>query len=51
MPRAVPAAGDHPPSQNTNPDIRVLDSEDTLLAIVTPDKSGQTYKYCCVFNA
>jgi len=51
MPRAVPAAGDQPPSQNTTPDIRVLDSEDSLLAIVTPDKSGQTYKYCCVFNA
>ena len=32
-------------------DIRVLDSNDNLLAIVTPDKSGQTYKYCCVFNA
>lgn len=51
VPDALLMAGDKNASQNSNMDIRVLDSDDTLLAIVTPDKSGQTYKYCCVFNA
>ncbi|PIE61570.1 MAG: tRNA pseudouridine(55) synthase TruB, partial [Desulfobacterales bacterium] len=32
-------------------EIRIIDREDNLLAIVQADKSGQTYKYCCVFNA
>lgn len=44
-------SGDKNESQNSFSDIRMLDSDDNLLAIVTPDKSGQTYKYCCVFNA
>jgi tRNA pseudouridine55 synthase len=44
-------AGDKNESQNNISDIRVLDSDDNLLAIVTPDISGQTYKYCCVFSA
>ncbi|WP_020585387.1 tRNA pseudouridine(55) synthase TruB [Desulfobacter curvatus] len=51
MPDALVGAGDKNKSQNTISDIRVLDSDDNLLAIVTPDKSGQTYKYCCVFNS
>ncbi|NDY71976.1 tRNA pseudouridine(55) synthase TruB [Desulfobacter hydrogenophilus] len=51
MPDDLLIAGDKNEVQNIISDIRVLDSDDTLLAIVTPDKSGQTYKYCCVFNA
>lgn len=51
MPDALLIAGDKNESQNIISDIRVLDSDDDLLAIVTPDKFGQTYKYCCVFNA
>ncbi|WP_035236168.1 tRNA pseudouridine(55) synthase TruB [Desulfobacter vibrioformis] len=51
MPDASFMTGDKIASQDSIPDIRVLDSEGHLLAIVTPDKSGQTYKYCCVFNA
>ncbi len=38
-------------AQLSDSDIRVLDSIGNLLAIVAPDKIGQTYKYCCVFNA
>ena len=51
MPDALLIAGDKKQSPNIISDIRVLDSDDNLLAIVTLDKSGQTYKYCCVFNA
>ncbi len=51
MPDALLMAGDKNESQNNISDIRVLDSDDNLLAIVTPDISGQTYKYCCVFSA
>lgn len=51
MPDASFMTGDKIVSQDSIPDIRVMDSEGNLLAIVTPDKSGQTYKYCCVFNA
>lgn len=51
MPDALLMAGDKNESQNSNSDIRVLDPDDNLLAIVTPDKSKRTYKYCCVFNA
>lgn len=50
IPEALPGVEDKGRSPNTVSDIRVLDSDDRLLAIVTPDKSGQTYKYCCVFN-
>lgn len=35
--------------------IRIIDPDDTLLAIVQPETAGQaggqTYKYCCVFSA
>lgn len=51
IPDALLISGDKNESQNSISDIRVLDSDDNLLAIVTPDRSGQTYKYCCVFNA
>nr|WP_320016463.1 tRNA pseudouridine(55) synthase TruB [uncultured Desulfobacter sp.] len=51
MPDALLNSGDKNESENSRSDIRVLDSDDNLLAIVTPDKSGKTYKYCCVFNA
>jgi len=51
MPDALLRAGDKNESQNNISDIRVVDSDDNLLAIVTPDISGQTYKYCCVFSA
>ena len=51
IPHALLIAGDKNASQNSIPDIRMLDSDDNLLAIVSLDKSGQTYKYCCVFNA
>ena len=51
MPDTLRIAGDKNDAQNSMLDIRVLDSDDNLLAIVTPDKSGKTYKYCCVFNA
>lgn len=50
MPDVLTFACDKNESQNNISDIRVLDSYDNLLAIVTPDKSGRTYKYCCVFN-
>ena len=30
--------------------FRIIDQNDILLAIVRPDKTGQTYKYCCVFS-
>lgn len=51
MPDALLISDDKNESQNSVSDIRVLDSDDNLLAIVTPDRSRQTYKYCCVFNA
>jgi tRNA pseudouridine55 synthase len=51
MPDTLLIAGDKNDAQNSMLDIRVLDSDDNLLAIVTPDKYGKTYKYCCVFNA
>lgn len=51
MPDTLLIAGDKNQAQNSMLDIRVLDSDDNLLAIVTPDKYGKTYKYCCVFNA
>ncbi len=51
MPDASFMTGDKIASQDSIPDIRVLDSDGNLRAIVTPGKSGQTYKYCCVFNA
>lgn len=41
---------DNDQAQDIVSDIRILDSDDDLLAIVRPDKSGQIYKYCCVFN-
>ncbi|MCG8551852.1 MAG: tRNA pseudouridine(55) synthase TruB [Desulfobacterales bacterium] len=50
MPANLPIGDDHNGIQNTISDIRVLDAGDNLLAIVIPDKSGETYKYCCVFN-
>ena len=50
IPEALGFVGDDDKAQNSVSDIRVLDSEDNLLAIVRPDKSGKTYKYCCVFN-
>jgi len=50
IPEALGFAGDGDETQNNVSDIRVVDSEDNLLAIVRPDKSGKTYKYCCVFN-
>ncbi len=31
--------------------IRIVDPDDTLLAIIQSDKTGQLYKYCCVFTA
>ncbi len=34
-----------------HPFIRIIDESDDLLAIVQPDKLGQTYNYCCVFIA
>lgn len=50
MPDTLLMDSDKNQSRYNIPDIRVLDSEQNLLAIVTLDKSGQTYKYCCVFN-
>lgn len=50
IPDALGIVGDNDESQDIVSDIRVLDSQDNLLAIVRPDKSGQIYKYCCVFN-
>ncbi|WP_320043830.1 tRNA pseudouridine(55) synthase TruB [uncultured Desulfobacter sp.] len=50
MPANLPIGDAHNRIQNMIFDIRVLDSGDNLLAIVTPDKFGETYKYCCVFN-
>jgi tRNA pseudouridine55 synthase len=50
IPEALGFAGDDGETQDSASDIRVVDSEDNLLAIVRPDKSGETYKYCCVFN-
>ncbi|PIE63206.1 MAG: tRNA pseudouridine(55) synthase TruB [Desulfobacter postgatei] len=51
MPDALLNAGGKNESQSSHSDIRVLDSDDNLLAIVTPDKSRKAYKYGCVFNA
>ncbi|WP_321495369.1 tRNA pseudouridine(55) synthase TruB [uncultured Desulfobacter sp.] len=51
MPDTLSMDSDKDQSRYNIPDIRALDSEQNLLAIVTLDKSGQTYKYCCVFNA
>lgn len=50
MPNNLPIGDGHNGIQNNISDIRILDSDDNLLAIVTPDKFGETYKYCCVFN-
>nr|WP_320190803.1 tRNA pseudouridine(55) synthase TruB [uncultured Desulfobacter sp.] len=50
-PANLPIAGDRNEIHNIISDIRVLDADDHLLAIVTPDKFGETYKYCCVFNS
>nr|WP_319396291.1 tRNA pseudouridine(55) synthase TruB [uncultured Desulfobacter sp.] len=50
VPEALGSAGDNGEPQNAVSDVRVVDPEDNLLAIVKPDKSGETYKYCCVFN-
>jgi tRNA pseudouridine55 synthase len=49
IPESLDFSGDKNESHTVS-DIRMLDSDDNLLAIVRPDKSGQTYKYCCVFN-
>jgi tRNA pseudouridine55 synthase len=51
MPVGLPIGNGYSGIQNNFSDIRVLDSDDNLLAIVTPDKFGETYKYCCVFNS
>jgi len=39
------------PESEPNAFIRIVDRDNTLLAIVQPDNSGQSYKYCCVFTA
>ncbi|WDP91448.1 MAG: tRNA pseudouridine(55) synthase TruB [Desulfobacter sp.] len=36
---------------STDDHIRIIDGQDDLLAIVRADKSGQTFKYCCVFSS
>nr|WP_321402331.1 tRNA pseudouridine(55) synthase TruB [uncultured Desulfobacter sp.] len=50
IPETLGFVGGDDEIQSSVSDIRVVDSEDNLLAIVSPDKSGETYKYCCVFN-
>ncbi len=34
-----------------SPYVRIIDASNHLLALVTPDESGRTYNYCCVFIA
>ncbi|MDD9302826.1 MAG: tRNA pseudouridine(55) synthase TruB [Desulfobacter sp.] len=38
-------------SGDSAPYIRVVDVNGTLLAVVQPETSGRSYKYCCVFSS